>query len=102
LTGYAKHLERSTLASVEFELTFGREPKDGDLLSCKDVQVARGPDVLRVDFGQIIEAWQRQIPDLMCPYKFEGDRLFRHLRKGTCSPCNRMDSDRRELARSDQ
>ena len=24
----------------------------------------------------------------MCPYKFEGDRLFRHLRKGARSPCN--------------
>jgi len=24
----------------------------------------------------------------MCPYKFEGDRLFRHLRKGACRACN--------------
>jgi len=40
------------------------------------VQVTRGPAALKLNFGRIIEAWQRQIPDLMCPYKFEGDRLF--------------------------
>jgi hypothetical protein len=50
--------------------------------------VTRGPTALKLYFGRIIEAWERQIPDLICPYKFEGDRLFRHLRKGACSACN--------------
>jgi hypothetical protein len=88
LSHYTKHLDRSTRASIEFEYAFRREPNHGDILSFQHVQVTRGPFALKVVFGQFIEAWHRQIPDLMCPYKFEGDRLFRHLRKGACRPCN--------------
>jgi len=31
-------------------------------------------------FGKLIEAWQRQLPELTCPLRFEGGRLFRRLR----------------------
>jgi hypothetical protein len=31
------------------------------------------------EFGRIIEAWQRQLPQLTCPLKFEDGRLFRRL-----------------------
>ena len=31
-------------------------------------------------FGRIIEAWERQLPYLTCPLKFEDGRLLRHLR----------------------
>ncbi len=85
---FSKHIERSTRTSLEFEYVFGREPKNGDVLTFEHVQVVRGTDALKKIFGPLIEAWQRQIPDLICPYKFEGDRLFRHLRKGACRSCN--------------
>jgi hypothetical protein len=88
LSHYNAHLDRSNRASIEFGYAFGREPNQGDILSFQHVQVTRGPAALKVVFGQLIEAWRRQIPDLMCPYKFEGDRLFRHLRRGACRPCN--------------
>ncbi len=29
-----------------------------------------------IHFGKMIEAWQRQLPQLMCPLRFEGGRLF--------------------------
>jgi hypothetical protein len=31
-------------------------------------------------FGKLIEAWQRQLPQLTCPLRFEGRRLFRRHR----------------------
>ena len=40
---FDKHIERSTRASLEFEYVFGREPKNGDVLSFKHVQVVRAP-----------------------------------------------------------
>jgi hypothetical protein len=85
---FHKHVDRSTRASIEFELTFGHQPNAGDVLSFMHVQVTRGPLALKQIFGPLIEAWKRQIADLICPYKFEGGRLFRHLRKGACSSCN--------------
>jgi hypothetical protein len=88
LSHYNAHLDRSTRASIEFEYAFGREPNQDDILSFEQVQVTRGFGALQVVFGQLIDAWHRQIPDLMCPYKFDGDRLFRHLRKGACRPCH--------------
>ena len=77
-----KRYQRSTRASLEFEWAFGREPNAGDVLSYEHVLITRGPAALKAFYGPIIEAWHRQIPELMCPYKFESDRLFRHLRMG--------------------
>ena len=85
-----KRAQRSTRASLEFEYTFGHEPVAGDVLAFEHLKIVRGPVALKILFGPVIEAWHRRLPQLQCPYKFEGDRLFRHLRKGACSPCNGM------------
>jgi hypothetical protein len=74
--------QRATRASLEFQLIFGREPRDGDLFCFEHLQISRGPAALKNSFVPIIEAWNRQLPELLCPLKFEGDRLFRHYRDG--------------------
>jgi len=74
------HHKRRTRASGEFELAFGREPKEGDILRCQHVALMHSPENHSIHFGKLIEAWQRQLPQLTCPLRFEGERLFRRLR----------------------
>lgn len=74
------HIKRYTRASGEFELAFGREPKAGDILSDQHVILMHNPEVYAKHFGQPNEAWQRQLPHLTCPLKFEEGRLFRRLK----------------------
>jgi hypothetical protein len=74
------HHKRRTRASGEFELAFGREPKEGDILRCQHVALMHSPENHSIHFGKLIGAWQRQIPQLTCPLRFEGERLFRRLR----------------------
>jgi len=74
------HHKRRTRASGEFELAFGREPKEGDILRCQHVALIHSPENHAIHFGKLIEAWHRQLPQLTCPLKFEDGRLFRRLR----------------------
>jgi len=73
------HHKRRTRASGEFELAFGREPKEGDILRCQHVALMHSPENHSIHFGKLIEAWQRQLPQLTCPLRFEDGRLFRRL-----------------------
>jgi hypothetical protein len=73
------HLKRYTRASGEFELAFGREPKAGDMLCYEHVAQMHSSENYSRQFGRVIEAWQRQLPHLTCPLKFEDGRLFRRL-----------------------
>jgi hypothetical protein len=73
------HIKRYTRASGEFELAFGREPKAGDMLRFEDVLVLHSTENYARQLGRMIEAWQRQLPHLTCPLKFEDGRLFRRL-----------------------
>jgi hypothetical protein len=41
-----------------------------------------GPEINEIKFGDQIEAWQRQLPHLPCPLKFEEGRLFKRQRNG--------------------
>jgi len=75
-----QRLTRYTRASGEFELAFGREPKAGDVLSYQHLSLTHSPENLSSHFGKLITAWQRQLPDLTCPLKFENGGLFRRLR----------------------
>src|SRR5271157_4536084 len=75
-----KHLKRYTRASGEFELAFGREPKPGDILRYKHVAQMHSPGIHADHFGKIIAAWERQLPHLTCPLKFEEWRLLRRLK----------------------
>ena len=74
------HIKRYTRASGEFELAFGREPKAGDILCDQHLIRMHSPEVYANYFGQLNEAWHRQIPHLTCPLKFEEGRLFRRLK----------------------
>jgi hypothetical protein len=68
--------ERFTHASGEFEVAFGREPQQNDVLLFEDIQITHSPAVNGFQFGRFIEAWRRCIPELPCPLKFEDGRLF--------------------------
>lgn len=72
-----EHIKRYTRASGEFEFAFGREPKPGDILRYEHLAQMHSPEVHTIHFGKLIDAWQRQLPDLTCPLKFEDGRLFR-------------------------
>jgi len=74
-----EHLKRYTRASGEFELAFGREPNVGDMLRYEDLLLMHSTANYAHQFGRMIEAWQRQFPQLTCPLKFEDGRLFRRL-----------------------
>jgi hypothetical protein len=74
------HIKRYTRASGEFELAFGREPKAGDILRDQHVILMHNPEVYANHFGRLAEAWQRQLPHLTCPLKFEEGRLLRRLK----------------------
>ncbi len=74
------HIKRYTRASGEFELAFGREPRQGDMLHCSHVAMMHSPANLSIHFARLIGAWQRQLPHLTCPLRFEDGRLFRRLR----------------------
>jgi hypothetical protein len=59
-----EHLKRYTRASGEFELAFGREPKAGDILRLEHVARVHSSENYSREFGRVIEAWQRQLPQL--------------------------------------
>ncbi len=80
------HYKRSTQTSLRFESVVGREPKPGDILRYVDVE--RSQEAFLSKIRGFIGAWQRQIPDMLCPLRIDDGRLYRHLRKSTCSPCN--------------
>jgi hypothetical protein len=71
-----QHLERSSIASLEFEAVHGREPKAGDLLNYDDLAKDQSSEF----FAAFIDAWRRRLPGLVCPLKLEGcDLYFRTL-----------------------
>ena len=75
-----QRLKRYTRASGEFELAFGREPKAGDVLCYQHLEMTHSLENLSSHFGELMAAWQRQLPHLTCPLKFENGGLFRRLR----------------------
>jgi hypothetical protein len=60
-------------AALSFQMRFGREPAEGDVLRYQDVLLC---DLVQYD--TFIKAWNRQIPDLPCPLKVENGQLFWH------------------------
>jgi hypothetical protein len=71
-----------THASSEFRYCFNREPVEGDLLRWEHVRAMCGPEINEIKFGDQIEAWQRQLPQLPRPLKLEEGRLFKRQRNG--------------------
>jgi hypothetical protein len=90
-----EHLKRYTRASGEFELAFGREPKLGDILHFDHVARMHSSENYSREFGRVIEAWQRQFPQLTCPLKFEDRRLFRRLRSNSLGEVPTWEEDLR-------
>src|SRR5271157_1255780 len=74
-----QHIKRYTRESGEFELAFGREPKAGDMLRYQHQALMHSAENYSRQFGRIMEAWERQLPHVTCPLKFEDGRLFRRL-----------------------
>jgi hypothetical protein len=75
------HYLRQTSASLQFEIVFKREPKAGDVLQFDQLREwqATHPDGLHIGIKWFIEAWERQLPEMACPLKQEGGRLFHRL-----------------------
>jgi hypothetical protein len=76
------HLKRSTLASIEFEFVFDREPTMGDILRFEHVATLHSPQANAYYFGEFIAAWCRQLPELECPLRFEDGVLLKRLMPG--------------------
>jgi hypothetical protein len=75
-----QHLERISIASLEFESVNEREPRAGDVLSYEDVAREQRAEF----FAAFINAWDRRLPGLVCPLKLEnGDLHFRTLGDGS-------------------
>jgi len=87
-----EHLKRLTQASSEFESIFGREPTPGDVLSYEHVAAVCSPEFNASRFLRFISAWERRLPDLVCPIKFERGRLFkREIDAQDCNWCEDTD-----------
>jgi hypothetical protein len=71
--------KRATLASLEFEWVFGREPEAGDTLTSAQVYESRSSEEIELEYGMFIEAWKRQLPELPCPLRLQAGRLFRRV-----------------------
>jgi len=57
-------------------LGFGREPEPGDILRYEHVALINHPKLLEARCRLFTEAWQRQLPNLPCPKKFEDGHLL--------------------------
>jgi hypothetical protein len=88
-----EHLKRYTRASGEFELAFGREPKAGDILHYEHLKLMHSAQNYSRELGRFIEAWQRQLPHLACPLRFEDGRLFRRLRPNKLGEIPKWEED---------
>jgi hypothetical protein len=73
------HLKRSTLASIEFEFVFDREPRVVDILHFAQVATLRAPEANAYYFGEFIAAWNLHLSHLECPLKFGDGTLFKRL-----------------------
>ena len=71
------HAQRSNMASIYFEQLHGREPVTGDVLCQSDWETYQLLELSSL--AHFIEAWRRQIPDMVCPLKIEeGRRVYLH------------------------
>lgn len=68
--------KRSTIASLEFESAFGREPKLGDVLCPEMLNLLYSPQVEEMRFKRFSKAWSRQTPGTECPIKFESGKRY--------------------------
>lgn len=76
----SEHLKRYTRASGEFELAICRGPKVGDILRLQHLRRMHSTGIYARLFEKLNAAWQRRLPQLPCPLKFEDGRLFRRLK----------------------
>ena len=72
-------LQRAGLASITFEMVFHREPRAGDTLRLEDVQGLA--ITARRDVEEFIRAWERQLPEMVCPLRVDGERVFQRISK---------------------
>ena len=68
-------VQRATCASINFEMAFHREPRAGDILRFEDLQPLVDAERARVQ--EYIRAWERQLPEMPCPLRVDGERVFR-------------------------
>ncbi len=71
--------KRASCASLKFEMVFGREPKAGDVLRFEDVQRIAASTIVVVEW--FIDAWKRQLREMPCPLRVDGERIFRRASK---------------------
>ncbi len=71
--------KRSSLASISFGAAFGREPRAGDILRFEDVQ--RAAIGKRHSVENFIRAWKRQLPEMPCPLRVDGERIFCRVKR---------------------
>jgi hypothetical protein len=79
----AEHCEfaaKSSAAST-FAFLFGRLPRAGDVMRFSQLEYV--PVITRHLQREFIEAWGRQLPELPCPLRFDGDRLQKRTRPPT-------------------
>ena len=72
--------QRQTWASIAFERIHRREPIAGETLRYEEVEKALPAARYKVFFKACGEAWERRLPNLTFPFRFEDGKLFRRVR----------------------
>ena len=72
--------QRSTAASLAFQIAFGREPDPGDVLRYTDVEARHRENV--DDMVLFVDVWNRRLSNLPCPFRVEGNKLFCRTKPG--------------------
>jgi hypothetical protein len=68
------HFQRGTAASFAFGIAFHREPESGGILRYTDVKANYAQSI--ADVLLLTEVWKQRLPNLPCPLRIEGDKLF--------------------------
>ena len=65
----------------------------GDILCYEHLKVVHSTQNYSREFGRFVEAWQRQLPHLVCPLKFEDGHLLRRLSPESLGATSKWEED---------
>lgn len=71
------HEQRTTSASIQFEMCFDREPVPGDILTREDIEARYSETMLYLHYEMSLRpAWERRTPEAPFPFKIENGKAW--------------------------